>query len=383
VRFSEVVELLGATRNAPVILEARASSAAIAVAPDLVGRVVCSTFDRKLGQSNAWINKEAILAGKVDPVFNNFGGEERFWFAPEGGPFGLMFGTNNSSFNNYCVQDGMSSLAYHVVRHDDQSVLMQAEFSLQNASRTKFQLRVDRRVSLLESSPFAMEAPEPLEFAAFQTENVVTNVGDATWDRKGGALAIWCLGQFMEKPRLSVIVPVRPASDSTSMPPTVDEYFKDFCIDGVLPPGRRANFDSFVLLKADGKVRAKIGVKRERATGRLGSYDPESDHLTIVDFDFYPELDYPTGYWRTYGNAFDGDALSVYIDGPQEPGGPGGAFYELETMSPAMFLRPGESFAYRNRTHHLRGRRKSIGAACERFLRAEIKQLEEFYGGPF
>ena len=96
-----------------------------------------------------------------------------------------------------------------------------------------------------------------------------------------------------------------------SSPPTVDEYFKDFCIDGKFPSNRRANFDSFVLLKADGAVRGKVGIKRERATGRLGSFDLDANRLTIVDHDFYPELVYPTGYWCNYENALDGDALSV------------------------------------------------------------------------
>ena len=378
-RFSEVVTLLKSTANAPIVLEARTSSAALVIAPELVGRVMCSTFDRKQGQPNAWINQEAILKGKVDPVFNNFGGEERFWFAPEGGPFGLMFGREKWSFENYCVQEGMSRLGYLTVGCDDRSVLMQADMALENARGTSFQLRVDRRVSLLESCPYTSEVPGPLELVAFQSENIVTNVGDAPWDRKDGAPAMWCLGQFLEHPQLSVIVPVRSALDSPATPPTVDEYFKDFCLNGSLPAGRRANLDGVVLLKADGKVRCKVGIKKEQATGRLGSYNPNDNHLIIVDHDFYPELDYATGYWRAYDNAFEGDALSVYIDGPQEAGGPDGLSYELETMSPALFLRPGESFVYRNRTFHVRGRRELIGMICKRFLKAEIGQTEAFY----
>jgi len=375
--FSQAVDLIASTGSAMILLKHPSSSAALAVAPGLVGRVMCSTFDAKAGKANAWINKKALEKGKVDPVFNNFGGEERFWFAPEGGPFGLMFGQKKSTFENYAVQDGMSTLGYHVAGSDSRSVSMEADMTLRNANETQFSLRVERRISLIEFCPYASEIPGPVELIAFQSENVVTNVGTLPWSRKGGTLSMWCLGQFVEHPRLSVVVPFRSTVGEPPSPPTVDEYFKDFCIGGTFPADRRVNFDECVVLKADGKVRGKIGMKRERATGRLGSYNPNDDHLIIVDHDFYPELDYATGYWRAYsGDAFDGDALSVYIDGPEEVGGPDGLSYELETMSPALFLRPGESFGYRNRTFHLRARREAIEKVSKRFLKADIAQID-------
>ncbi len=374
-RFSDVVDLLASTDNAPILLGDPTNRGGLVVAPGLVGRVMCSTFDSSTGEANAWINQEAIQKGRVDPVFNNFGGEERFWFAPEGGPFGLMFGQKKSSFENYLVQDGMTSLSYQVVGKDERSVTLKAEMILSNGSRTKFNLRVERRISLLRSNPYALELSGAVDSVAFQSDNVVTNIGTSPWIRESGTLAMWCLGQFLEHPQLSVIVPVRPAVGLSPSPPTVDEYFKDFCLGGSFPAECRVNFEGCVLLKADGKVRGKIGVKKERATGRLGSYNPNNDHLILVDHDFYPESDYATGYWRSYTDAFDGDALSVYIDGPEKVGGPTGLSYELETMSPALFLKPGESFAYRNRTFHIRSRRESVGSVCKRFLKAEIDQM--------
>jgi hypothetical protein len=183
---------------------------------------------------------------------------------------------------------------------------------------------------------------------------------------------MWCLGQFPEHPGQSVVIPVRAGTVGFSGPLTVDEYFKDFCLGDSFSRECRLDFDGWVLLKASGRVRGKVGVKKERATGRLGSYDPINNHLIIVDHDFYPEMDYVTGYWRSCADAFDGDAASVYVDGPQEVGGPGGLSYELETMSPALFLKPGQSFSYRNRTFHLRGPRSAIRAVCKQFLNAEI-----------
>lgn len=346
--------------------------------PELVGRVMCSTFDRNRGLANAWINKSAIQRGKVDPVFNNFGGEERFWLAPEGGPFGLEFGKKESRFENYSVQPAMNTAEYRVLAKDDRSVLMEADLSLENHSGTRFDFRVERRISLLESCPYTQVSGGKIQVAAFQSENTVLNTGTKAWAKEGGTIAMWCLGQLLEYPHLSIIVPVRRDAGTESSPPTVDEYFKDFCIDGKFPSNRRANFDTFVLLKADGAVRGKVGVKRDRAAGRLGSYDPDAHCLTVVDHDFYPELEYPTGYWRDYENAFDGDALSVYIDGPEHAGGNHGLCYELETISPALFLRPQEEFTYRNRTFHLQGDPQDLQLICQRFLGPSLSQIASF-----
>lgn len=375
--FDETVELLRDTGNNAIILSSSRGAGAVLVAPDLVGRVLCSTFDRHTGTVNGWVNESAISRGKTDPVFNNFGGEERFWFAPEGGPFGLMFGHKESRFENYGVQPGMSTLEYQILENNPASVQLEANVSLENALGTRFDLRVERRISLIDSCPYTLGVPGRIETVSFQTENTVTNVG-AEWTKAGGTVAIWCLGQFLEHPRLTVIVPVRRTADSEASPATVDEYFKDFCIGGVFPSMRRVDWGGCVLLKADGAVRGKVGTQRGRATGRLGSYDPDALHLIIVDHDFYPELEYASGYWRHYENAFDGDALSVYIDGPERTGEPKGVSYELETMSPALFLSGGQSFTYRNRTFHLRGDRESVERICTRFLGSDMGQIAEF-----
>jgi hypothetical protein len=375
--FSDAVALLKDTGNSAVVLAAPKRAGAVLVAPDLVGRVLCSTFDQTTGPTNGWVNESAIHRGKIDPVFNNFGGEERIWFAPEGGPFGLMFGRTEWRFENYRVQPGLSTLEYEIVGSSPTSVLLQAELALENAAGTGFDLHVDRRITLLESCPYTLGIPGRIDVVAFQTENRVTNTGSA-WSRATGTLAIWCLGQFLEYPHLSVVVPVGAAADGEPLPATVDEYFKDFCIDGVFPHDRRVDHGDFVLLRADGKVRGKTGIRRDRARGRLGSFNPHSTHLIIVDHDFYPELEYATGYWRHYEDAFDGDALSVYIDGPERSGEPEGISYELETMSPALFLHSGQSFEYRNRTFHIRGDLESVGAICRRSLGPTLGQLEEF-----
>lgn len=378
--FREAVELLKDTGSRAIVLAARRAPGGVLVAPDLVGQVLRSTFNCASGNVNGWINEAAIRPGKIDPVFNNFGGEERIWFAPEGGPFGLMLGRKESKFENYCVPPGMSTLEYKVVESGPTMVLLEADLTLENSVGTRFDLHVERRISLFQSTPYALGISRGIDVVGFQTENTVTKTG-VGWTRNGGTVAIWCLGQLLEHPRLSIIVPVHRAENSGSPRTTVDEYFKDLCIGGVFPLARRVDHGEFVLLKADGRVRGKVGVKRDRAKGRLGSCSPDDLHLIIVDHDFYPELEYVTGYWRRYENAFDGDALSVYIDGPERTEGPCGVSYELESMSPALFLLPNQSFAYCNRTFHLRGDPGAVDLVCRRFLGPTLDQLKEFGQG--
>ena len=43
------------------------------------------------GRSLGWVNKAFIEKGDKDPHFNNYGGEDRLWLAPEGGPYSLWF----------------------------------------------------------------------------------------------------------------------------------------------------------------------------------------------------------------------------------------------------------------------------------------------------
>ena len=43
------------------------------------------------GRSYGWINYSFIEAGKKDSQFNVYGGEERFWLGPEGGPYSIYF----------------------------------------------------------------------------------------------------------------------------------------------------------------------------------------------------------------------------------------------------------------------------------------------------
>ena len=53
-------------------------------------------------------------------------------------------------------------------------------------------------------------------------------------------------------------------------------------------------------------------------------------------------------------DAYEGEVVSTYLDCPKGAGGAGGTMFELETLSPALFLQPGESYCHRNAVYHIR-----------------------------
>ena len=63
----------------------------VAICPEYQGRVMTSTCSDLQGRSLGWVNKAFIEKGEKDPHFNNFGGEDRLWLGPEGGPNSLWF----------------------------------------------------------------------------------------------------------------------------------------------------------------------------------------------------------------------------------------------------------------------------------------------------
>ena len=113
-KFREALELLRDTGNDPILLRGHQPGKEVLCAPSLVGRVLSSTFEASSGESLGWIGVEAIQSGPADPVFNNFGGEDRLWFGPEGSQFGLHFSSKEQTFSHYRVQYGMSSQPYDI-----------------------------------------------------------------------------------------------------------------------------------------------------------------------------------------------------------------------------------------------------------------------------
>ena len=376
-RFSKVVTLLSDTGHKPYVLQNHRKGKKVLVAPSLVGRVMGTTLAGDRGEILGWINVPAIEKGMVDPVFNNFGGEERFWFAPEGGQFGLNLGGHVSGWQYYQVQDAFNTQPFRVLKAETNLLTMSSRMKLINARRARFDFEVTRTVRILDDCPYTLGYDNKVDFVGFETVNISRHAAKTPVPRAHGALAMFCLTQFLAHPRLVIIVPFRPGSARLLGPPVRKDYWKDFCAHGALPRHRYHIDKCFALMKGDGKLRGKFGVGRRRAVPRLASLDLDTNELIIVDCDFYPELEYVGSYWRRMQNPYDGDALSVSYEGPDDAGRSGQS-YELETLSPALLLQPGQALSHRNRIYHLFGPAAAINQICRRYFGADRAVIERF-----
>lgn len=189
--------------------------------------------------------------------------------------------------------------------------------------------------------------PPELALVAYRSENRIGNCGPEPWTPAGGAPSVWMLGMFTPSPTTVVFLPcdgeeVRAAVNS--------DYF------GELPDDRLSVSGGLVCLRIDGAFRSKIGLPAGRDTGLCGSYDAAAHHVTLVRYRRSAPGDrYVESRWGAQADPFGGDVVNAYNDGPTETGEVMGPFYEIETSSPAAFLRPGETLCHTQEVFHLQG----------------------------
>ena len=337
--------------------------AQLAVAPAYQGRVMTSTDG---AASYGWINRSLIASKKLVPHMNPFGGEDRFWLGPEGGQFSIFF-PPKAPFDlaNWQTPAPLDTDAYPVIARQPDRVRFQKRFQLTNYSGTKFDVAVDREVRLLDApelwSKLGVPAQSSLSAVAFESANRITNAGAQPWTQKTGLLSIWILGMFNAAPATTVVVPLKPGNGGVT-----DDYF------GKVPAARLKQTPAALFFRGDGRYRSKIGVNPARAKSVLGSYDPASGVLTIVQFTLPAgPAPYVNSEWKIQQNPFSGDTINSYSDD-----GKMGAFYELETSSPAAALAPGQSLQHLHRTVHLRGPAPALDAVAKSVLGVTLDQIQ-------
>jgi hypothetical protein len=134
----------------------------------------------------------------------------------------------------------------------------------------------------------------------------------------------------------------------------------------------------FLLFKADGQLRSKIGLGPARAKDVIGSYSPEAKLLTVVRYTRPAGAKrYVNNLWEVSKEPYGGDVNNSYNDGPVEPGKPSlGGFYELESSSPAAALKPGASLKHTHETYHFTGPREALDAIAQKVLGVRLADVE-------
>ena len=326
--------------------------ARVLMVPAWQGRVMTSTTGGRVGASYGWINHDFIASGQFNPQFNSYGGEERFWIGPEGGPFSWFFRPGEEQvYAHWNVPSVIDSDPFAVESVCDTAVTYSAKASLENASGRRFDIGFRREVSLVSrpevEALLGVRLGEGVRTVVYRTDNSLTNEGSFAWSRETGMPSVWLLGCFTPSPTTTVFIPYRPEYQGRIVK---DDYF------GKMPPGRLAVVDGMVYFKIDGAFRSKIGLPAGSARDVCGSYDPAARVLNILKYSVPAgPCDYVNSQWGPQEDAFGGDVINSYNDGPTETGVVMGPFYEIETSSPGAALAPGETLTHTQYTMHLEG----------------------------
>ncbi|HAH25737.1 MAG TPA: hypothetical protein DCL77_18600 [Prolixibacteraceae bacterium] len=353
-------------------LKDKSSKASLMIVPALQGRVMTSSANGNEGKSFGWINYKLFESGKVSTQFNPYGGEERFWLGPEGGPFSLYFApATEQVFKNWVVPPVLDTESYEIAEQHQGSVKFTKNTVVKNASGTEFKIAIERKVSLLSpdtlSTLFKVTIPAGLDIVAYQSDNTITNTGVNAWTKESGLPSIWLLCMFNPSPTTTVFVPYKEEGKGVVVN---DEYF------GKVPADRLIVDKGTVYFKIDGKHRSKIGLPPERAKGICGSYDSEKSILTILWCSMPTEsAAYVNSKWGKQDDSFKGDVINSYNDGPVEDGSIMGPFYEVETSSPAAQLRPTESLTHTQRVVHIQGDKVKLAGIVNELFGLDLNKI--------
>ncbi len=356
-------------------LKDSSTGAFVLIVPGYQARVMTSTAGGYEGKSFGWINYKHIESGVVSQQFNPFGGEERFWLGPEGGPFSVYFRKGDEHvFSNWKVPAQLDTDTFDLVSANETYASFTKDFSLTNAAGTLMDIGVERNISLLDRSSVEnvlnMEFDDSLSFVAYETENTLINKGSKEWTRNSGFLSIWMLGMFNPSEKGVVVIPFKPDNPGI----VTDDYF------GKVPGDRLIIKDSILFFRVDGKHRSKIGISPEGAENVCGSYDPDSHTLTLLWLSL-PEksMPYVNSKWGPQDNPLKGDAVNSYNDGPVEDGSIMGPFYELESSSPAALLSPGEKITHIQKIFHITGDEAKLSTISENLFGVTIDDIKSAF----
>ena len=380
--FGHDAEFLGKHTKVIVLSD---GDAKVALAPDYQGRVMTSTTGGDAGPSFGWLNYKVIEAGLLSPEARRgkledhiyvFGGEERFWLGPEGGQYAIFFPPGAKfEFDAWHTPPAIDTGSFTTVGTTASSATFRQEFALTNYSGTKFDVRVERTVSLLTPQSagkmFGIKLPATVKAVAYETDNRLTNAGKNAWTKETGLLSIWLLGMYKPSPGVTIVIPFKPGAEAKLGPKVNDTYF------GKVPAEYLKVSDDVLFFKGDGTRRGKIGISPARSKGIAGSYDATGKVLTLVTYNVQPA---PNGYvnsmWELQKDPFGGDVLNSYNDGSPSPGAaPLGPFYELETSSPAAALKAGATMRHIQRTIHLSGPEDELDKIAKSKLGVGLKTI--------
>lgn len=358
-------------KDSVVLLKSSDGLSEVIISPKYQGKVFTSTADGDEGKSFGWVNYKAF-GSAIDPHMNPYGGEDRLWVGPEGGQFALFFKQGTKmEFANWFTPAAIDHESWTVIGKDDKGVSLTKNMSLVNYLGTQFDIEVNRQIGIMSQmeieKALGIQLDTTVKTVGIKTSNTLTNASSKAWTKQTGAPCLWDLDMFTPSPQVTIVIPYKV--DAKGKVATTD-YFGQI-------PANRVNFkNGHLFFKADGKSRGKLGMPAGRTTAIAGSYDAANNVLTITKFDVDSRATYLNQEWKTDKDPLVGDAVNAYNDGPLADGTQMGPFYEIESVSPGAFLKPGEKLTHQHCIFHFTGNKSSLNLIAIKTLGVSLSDIQ-------
>ena len=310
---------------------------------------------------------------------NAYGGENRLWLGPEGGKFSLFFRPGAKMiFDNWKTPAPFDTEVWNVNGMDSQSVTMFKKMDLLNYAGTRLKLKVVRTISILSREQIfrqagVSESEDSLFAVGYETRNTLTNSGEQEWTDTSGMPCIWILDMFKPSETSVIVVPFKKTGMEDFKTVVTTNYF------GEIPSDRIKHNDNLIFFRADGKSRGKLGISANGAGETAGSYDALNKVLTIILFKVNGKNRYLNQEWNITKPSFRGDAVNAYNDGPLSDGSQMGPFYEIESVSQAAFIKPGESIYHSHTVLHFSGNENTLDKIATHMLGAGLEKINKSF----
>ncbi|MDN5284911.1 MAG: hypothetical protein JWR38_1185 [Mucilaginibacter sp.] len=362
-------------KDSIIVLKNNEGIGQVIVSPEYQAKVFTSTADGLKGKSFGWVNYKAFATKGADLHMNGYGGEDRLWLGPEGSKFSLFFKPGTSMvFDKWHTPAAIDKESWKLEASSDKEALLSKNTKMLNYAGTELNIKLERNVRILENADIAqilgIALDTTVKAVAFSTINSIYNVGTNVWDKQSGAPCLWSLDMFTPSPATTIVVPYE---EKTTGQVATTDYF------GQIPPDRVKFGNGILYFKADGKSRGKLGVPPNRVKKFAGSYDATNQVLTLITYDFDIKATYLNQEWKTTKDPFIGDAVNAYNDGPLENGTQMGPFYEIESVSPAAFLKPNEKLTHKHCVFHFTGNKEALNKIALKTLGVSIKAIQSAF----
>ena len=361
-----------------IVLSGEGGKSQIIVSAKYQAKVFTSTADGMDGTSMGFVNYKFFDAGMIDEHIHVFGGENRFWLGPEGGKYSIYFEKGSEQvFDNWHTPKPIDVEPWNITFVNDGNISFKKEMEVTNYLGNKLKLQVKRSVSLIErpeiASGLRINLNPDVKTVGYITENIIVNINDFEWTKETGTICIWILDMFNPTPNKITFIPFIEGDEKASGKIVTSDYF------GEIPPDRLKIQGNNIFLKTDGNFRSKLGLNAKRTKAIAGNYDLDLKHLTITTFNVDKNAVYLNQEWNPAKDLLLGDAMNAYNDGPLDDGSIMGPFLELESVSPAAFLKPLQSLSHRHAVYHFVGEEADLSPITEILFGISINEIKKVF----